>query len=55
MKARNLFLLLAGATLLVAGCNKQNPFGGNYSRMPGDQVVFGVAPATWRPVPSTAT
>ena len=42
MKARNLFLLLAGATLLVAGCNKQNPFGGNYSRNPGDAVVFGV-------------
>ena len=42
MKARNLFLLLAGATLLVAGCNKQNPFGGNYSRKAGDPVVFGV-------------
>ena len=42
MKTMKLFLLLAGATLLVAGCNKQNPFGGNYSRMPGDQVVFGV-------------
>ena len=42
MKARNLFLLLAGATLLVAGCNKQNPFGGKYSRLPGDEVVFGV-------------
>ena len=42
MKARNLFLLLAGATLLVAGCNKQTPFGGNYSRNPGDAVVFGV-------------
>lgn len=42
MKARNLFLLLAGATLLVAGCNKQNPFGGNYSREAGKPVVFGV-------------
>ena len=42
MKTRNLIILLAGATLLVAGCNKQNPFGGNYSRKPGDLVVFGV-------------
>ena len=42
MKTMKLFLLLAGATLLVAGCNKQNPFGGKYSRKPGDPVVFGV-------------
>ena len=42
MKARSIILLLAGATLLVAGCNKQNPFGGNYSRKAGNPVVFGV-------------
>ena len=42
MKTMKLFLLLAGATLLVAGCNKQNPFGGNYSRKAGEPVVFGV-------------
>ena len=42
MKTMKLFLLLAGATLLVAGCNKQNPFGGKYSRKAGAPVVFGV-------------
>ena len=42
MKTMKLFLLLAGATLLVAGCNKQNPFGGKYSRKDGNPVVFGV-------------
>lgn len=43
MKTRNLIvILLAGTAILFAGCNKQNEFGGRYSRQPGAPVVFGV-------------
>ena len=42
MKAKSMILLLAGATLLLAGCDKQNIFGGKYSRKAGEAVVFGV-------------
>lgn len=43
MKTRNLtVILLAGAAILFAGCNKQNEFGGKYSRQAGAPVVFGV-------------
>ena len=43
MKTRNLtVILLAGTAILFAGCNKQNEFGGRYSRQPGAPVVFGV-------------
>ncbi|MCR5548218.1 MAG: fimbrillin family protein [Bacteroidales bacterium] len=35
-------ILLAGTAILFAGCNKQNEFGGRYSRQPGAPVVFGV-------------
>ena len=42
MKTKTLFILLAGAGLLFAGCNKQNEFGGKYSRQAGAPVVFGV-------------
>ena len=41
-RAIKTMLLLAGATLLVAGCSKQDVFGGKYSRKAGDPVVFGV-------------
>ena len=42
MKTKTLLILLAGAGLLFAGCNKQNEFGGKYSRQAGAPVVFGV-------------
>ena len=41
-KICKIVLLLIGATLLTAGCGKQNPFEGKYSRRAGDPVVFGV-------------
>lgn len=41
-RAIKTMLLLVGATLLVAGCSKQDVFGGKYSRKAGDPVVFGV-------------